>query len=98
MSCRRPREDRVARSHRGCLIGIDAVAEFEDFVEDMYEFATAQELQVDTLIHENGAAQMEINFLHGEALNLADQVFTFKRTVRETVQARDLCDIRWPSP
>jgi len=63
---------------------IDAVAEFEDFVEDMYEFATAQELQVDTLIHENGAAQMEINFLHGEALNLADQVFTFKRTVRET--------------
>jgi glutamine synthetase len=63
---------------------IDAVAEFEDFVEDMYEFATAQELQVDTLIHENGAAQMEINFLHGDAMSLADQVFTFKRTVRET--------------
>jgi glutamine synthetase len=63
---------------------IDAVAEFEDFVEDMYTFATAQELQVDTLIHENGAAQMEINFLHGDALSLADQVFTFKRTVRET--------------
>ncbi|MCP5128564.1 MAG: glutamine synthetase [Pseudomonadales bacterium] len=63
---------------------IDAVAEFEDFVEDMYEFANAQELQVDTLIHENGAAQMEINFLHGDALSLADQVFTFKRTVRET--------------
>jgi glutamine synthetase len=63
---------------------IDAVAEFEDFVEDMYIFAGAQELQVDTLIHENGAAQMEINFLHGDALSLADQVFTFKRTVRET--------------
>jgi len=63
---------------------IDAVAEFEDFVEDMYEYATAQELHVDTLIHENGAAQMEINFLHGDALSLADQVFTFKRTARET--------------
>ena len=63
---------------------MDAVAEFEDFVEDMYDFAEAQELQVDTLIHENGAAQMEINFLHGDALNLADQVFCFKRTVRET--------------
>ena len=62
---------------------IDAVAEFEDFVEDMYDYAEAQELQVDTLIHENGAAQMEINFLHGDALHLADQVFTFKRTVRE---------------
>ncbi len=63
---------------------IDAVAEFEDFVEDMYEFAEAQELDADTLIHENGVAQMEINFLHGDALKLADQVFTFKRTVRET--------------
>ncbi|MCB1842388.1 MAG: glutamine synthetase, partial [Halioglobus sp.] len=56
---------------------INAVAEFEDFVEDMYDFADAQELQVDTLIHEDGAAQMEINFEHGEALALADQVFTF---------------------
>ncbi len=63
---------------------MDAVAEFEDFVEDMYDFAEAQRLDVDTLIHENGAAQMEINFLHGDALDLADQVFCFKRTVRET--------------
>ncbi|MEE4661019.1 MAG: glutamine synthetase family protein [Halieaceae bacterium] len=63
---------------------MDAVAEFEDFVEDMYEFAEAQELDVDTLIHENGAAQMEINFQHGDALSLADQAFVFKRTVRET--------------
>jgi len=63
---------------------IDAVAEFEDFVEDMYGYAEAQGLDVDALIHENGAAQMEINFLHGEPLDLADQVFCFKRTVRET--------------
>ncbi len=63
---------------------IDAVAEFEDFVEDMYDYAEAQELKVDTLIHENGAAQMEINFLHGDPMELADQVFIFKRTVRET--------------
>lgn len=62
---------------------IDAIAEFESFVEDMYEFAEAQKLDVDTLIHENGAAQMEINFVHGDALDLADQVFVFKRTVRE---------------
>ncbi|MEM8660755.1 MAG: glutamine synthetase family protein [Pseudomonadota bacterium] len=63
---------------------IDAVSEFEGFVEDMYDYSRAQELDIDTLIHENGAAQMEINFLHGDALNLADQVFAFKRTVRET--------------
>ena len=69
---------------------MDAVAEFEDFVEDMYDFADVQELQVDTLIHENGAAQMEINFLHGDALNLADQVFAFKRTVRETAHKHNI--------
>jgi glutamine synthetase len=63
---------------------IDAVPEFEDFVEDMYDFAEAQQLQVDTLVHENGAAQMEINFEHGDPMSLADQVFVFKRTVRET--------------
>ena len=46
---------------------IDAIAEFEDFVEDMYDYAEAQGLDVDALIHENGAAQMEINFVHGDA-------------------------------
>ena len=63
---------------------IDAVNEFEPIVEEMYDFCEAQELDVDTLIHESGLAQMEINFLHGDALNLADQVFVFKRTMRET--------------
>ncbi len=62
---------------------IDAMAEFDEFVADMYRYAQAQQLDVDTLIHENGAAQMEINFLHGDAMSLADQVVTFKRTVRE---------------
>lgn len=63
---------------------IDAVNEFEAIFEDMYEYCDAQKLDVDTLIHETGVAQFEINFLHGNALNLADQVFTFKRTMRET--------------
>ncbi len=40
-------------------------------------------MEIDTLIHEAGAAQMEVNFLHGDALDLADQMFLFKRTVRE---------------
>lgn len=69
---------------------IDAVSEFEDFVEDMYEYADAQGLAVDTLIHENGAAQMELNFRHGDPMELADQVFVFKRTVRETAFKHDM--------
>ena len=63
---------------------MDAVSEFEDFVEDMYKHAEAQNLSVDALIHEIGAAQMEVNFIHGDPMSLADQVFAFKRTVRET--------------
>ena len=63
---------------------IDAVNEFEHIVEEMYDFCEAQELEVDTLIHESGLAQMDINFLHGDALNVADQAFVFKRTMRET--------------
>ena len=62
---------------------IDAVNEFEHIVEEMYDHCEAQQLDVDTLIHESGLAQME-NFLHGDALDLADQVFVFKRTMRET--------------
>ena len=80
-----PPQGRSGRSESSRLsYSIDAVSEFEDFVEDMYDYAEAQALQVDALIHENGAAQIEINFEHGEPLDLADQVFTFKRTVRET--------------
>ena len=41
------------------------------------------ELNVDTLIHEVGAGQMEINFFHAHPLGLADKVSLFKRTVRE---------------
>ncbi len=80
-----PPEGRSGRSESSRLsYSMDAVTEFEDFVEDMYGYAEQQELKVDTLIHENGAAQMEVNFAHGDAMDLADQVFIFKRTVRET--------------
>ncbi len=63
--------------------GLDAVNEFDPLFEEVYDFCDAQEIDVDTLIHEAGAAQMEMNFNHGPALQLADQAFLFKRTVRE---------------
>jgi len=62
---------------------IAAVNEFDALFDDIYEFSEAQGLEIDTLIHEEGAAQMEINLLHGDPLELADQVFLFKRTLRE---------------
>ncbi|WP_428240588.1 glutamine synthetase family protein [Gynuella sp.] len=62
---------------------IDAANEYDPIIEDVYDWCEAQELDIDTLIHEEGTAQMEFNFRHGDALKLADQVFMFKRTVRE---------------
>lgn len=62
---------------------IDAANEFDPLFEDVYDWCEAQGLDLDTLIHEDGTAQMEINFRHGDALNLADQITVFKRTMRE---------------
>ena len=63
---------------------IDAVNEFNPIIDTLYHYCDVQGLDVDTLIHESGAAQMEVNFLHGDPLKLADEVFIFKRTLRET--------------
>jgi glutamine synthetase len=62
---------------------IDAVNEFDPLFEDIYDYCNKMNLNVDTLIHEIGAGQMEINFFHDHPLGLADEVFMFKRTVRE---------------
>jgi len=62
---------------------ISAVNEFDALFEDIYKYSELQGLEIDTLIHEDGAAQMEINLRHGDPLELADQVFLFKRTIRE---------------
>ncbi|MCA0177322.1 MAG: glutamine synthetase family protein [Proteobacteria bacterium] len=69
---------------------IDAVNEFDPLFEDIYAYCEAMELNVDTLIHEVGAGQMEINFFHAHPLNLADEVFFFKRTVREAALRHDM--------
>jgi glutamine synthetase len=69
---------------------IDAVNEFDPLFEDVYDYCNKMELNVDTLIHEIGAGQMEINFFHGAPLALADEVFLFKRTVREAALRHDM--------
>lgn len=62
---------------------IDAVNEFNALFEDLYDYCETQDIAIETLIHESGVTQMEINLLHGNALQLADQVFLFKRGLRE---------------
>ncbi len=72
------------------VYSIDAVNEFDPLFEDIYDYCDLMGLDVDTLIHEIGAGQMEINFLHGEPLSLADKVFFFKRTLREAALKHDM--------
>ncbi len=69
---------------------IDAVNEFDPLFEDVYDYCKKMSLSVDTLIHEVGAGQMEINFFHADPLDLADEVFFFKRTVREAAMRHDM--------
>ena len=89
-----PLEPPVGRSGRQETVrqsySMDAVNEFEALFEEIYDFCEAQDVGIDTLIHEQGAAQAEINFLHGDPLLLADQVFLFKRTVREVALRHDV--------
>lgn len=63
--------------------GIDAVNEFDPIFEDIYDYCETQNIDIDTLAHEAGAAQIEVNFNHGDPLEVADQAFLFKRTARE---------------
>jgi glutamine synthetase len=89
-----PLEAPIGRSGRkeagGQAYGIDAANDFDPVVEDIYDYCEAQELDVDTLSHESGPAQLEINFNHGDPLELADQVFLFKRTVRQAALKHDM--------
>ena len=60
-----------------------AVDEYGPVIDTIYDYAEAQGLTIDTVIQEGGAGQIEINMIHGDPLALADQVFYFKRAIRE---------------
>lgn len=70
--------------------GIEAANEFDPVIEDIYDLCEASGIHVETMAHEAGAAQMEINFNHGDPMDLADQVFLFKRTVRQAALKHDM--------
>ncbi|SFI61781.1 glutamine synthetase family protein [Aerobium aerolatum] len=88
-----PLEPPVGRSGRaiggGQGYSIAGVNEFDELIDDIYHFSEAQGLEIDTLIHEEGAGQLEINLRHGDPIELADQVFMFKRTIREAAFKHD---------
>ncbi|SNY90183.1 glutamine synthetase [Cohaesibacter sp. ES.047] len=88
-----PLEPPVGRSGRQSVgrqaYSIAAVDEYDRVIEDIYDFADAQGLEIDTVIQEGGAGQLEINLIHGDPVDLADQIFVFKRLIREAAFRHD---------
>lgn len=68
---------------------MSAVDEYGPVIDDIYDFAEAQGLEIDGMTQEGGAGQIEINLRHGDPLKLADEVFYFKRLIREAALRHD---------
>jgi glutamine synthetase len=62
---------------------MSAVDDYGPVIDTIYDFAQDAGLAIDTVIQEDGAGQVEINLTHGDPVLLADQVFYFKRIIRE---------------
>ena len=69
---------------------MSAVDDYGPVIDTIYKFADDAGLAIDTVIQEDGAGQVEINLSHGEPLLLADQVFYFKRIIREAALNHDM--------
>ncbi len=62
---------------------MSAVDEFGPVIDDIYDFAEVQGFEIDGITQEGGAGQLEINLRHGDPVKLADEIFYFKRLIRE---------------
>jgi glutamine synthetase len=62
---------------------MSAVDEYGKVVDDIYRFAEIQGFEIDGITQEGGAGQLEINLRHGDPIKVADEVFFYKRLIRE---------------
>ena len=89
----RPIEAMMGRSGRPAAArqaySMSAVDEYGPVIDDIYEFAEAQGFEIDGITQEGGAGQVEINLRHGSPVKLADEIFYFKRLIREAALRHD---------
>jgi len=78
--------------------GISSSNGLRPFFEDVYRCMAALDLPRDTFMHEMGISQFEINLLHGDALQLADQTFLFKYLLREVALRHGLMVVCMAKP
>ena len=83
----KPIEPMIGRSGRPAAArqaySMTAVDDYGPVIDDIYEFAEIQGFEIDGITQEGGAGQLEINLNHGNPVKLADEVFFFKRLLKE---------------
>lgn len=68
----------------GCsAFGVSSGNGLRPFFSEVYRCMEALGLPRDTFMHEMGVSQFEINLLHGDPLQVADQTFLFKHMLKE---------------
>jgi glutamine synthetase len=89
----KPIEAMMGRSGRPAAArqaySMSAVDEYGPVIDDIYDFAEMQGFEIDGITQEGGAGQVEINMRHGDPIKLADEIFYFKRLIREAALRHD---------
>ena len=68
---------------------MSAIDDYGPVIDDIYHFAEMQGFEIDGITQEGGAGQLEINLRHGDPVKLADEIFYFKRLIREAALRHD---------
>ena len=53
---------------------LSAIDEYGKVIDDIYDYAEAQGLEIDGILQEGGAGQIELNLAHGDPVRLADDL------------------------
>ena len=89
----KPIEPMIGRTGRNSArrqaYSLSAIDDYGPVIDDIYEFAEIQGFEIDGITQEGGAGQLEINLRHGDPVKLADEVFFFKRLIREAALKHD---------
>ena len=72
-----------SRETGGAAFSVSSGNGLRPFFAEVYRCMEALGLPRDTFMHEMGVSQFEINLLHGDPLQVADQTFLFKHLLRE---------------
>jgi glutamine synthetase len=86
------------REDGGSAFSISSNNGLRPFFSEVYRCMAALGLPRDTFMHEMGVSQFEINLLHGDPVQLADQTFLFKHLLKEVALKHGLTVVCMAKP